>query len=127
MLLLYSINLQAENDTIPFTGEEYYTDTLVQIPIHYIRLANDKMIERNYLKKTIEVKDSINVLQQDYIYKQDSVINILKNNIVEANRINDKIQEQYKKERNKSIIYGSIAGGLTIGIITTIVSFVCIK
>lgn len=119
--------MQAENDTIFTTGEQILTDTLVEVPIRYIRLANDKMIERSYLKKIIIAKDSVNTLQQDYIYKQDSVIFLLKTNIVEINRINDDLQKQYQKERNKAIIYGSITGGLTIGIIATIVSCIYIR
>lgn len=119
--------MQAKNDTIFVTGEQISTDTIVEVPIRYIRLANDKMIERGYLKKVIVTKDSINTLQQDYIYKQDSVISLLKTNIVEINRINDDLQKQYQKERNKTIIYGSITAGLTVGIIATIVSCICIR
>lgn len=119
--------MQAENDTLAFTGEQQPTDTLVQIPISYIKLANEKMIERIYLKKTLVAKDSINTLQKEYIYKQDSVIALLKDNIVETNRINNKLQEQYQKERNKTIIWGSVAGGLTIGVIATVVSCSCVK
>lgn len=127
LLLSCFINLQAETDTIPSTGEEIHTDTIVQIPIRYIRAANDKMIERVYLKKTIVAKDSIIVLKDEYIANQDSVISMLADNVIKVNAINNDLQEKYRKERNKSIIYGSVAGGLLLGLTATIVSVVCIN
>ena len=58
VLLLNCLKIYAQD--IPSTGWENNADTAyVSIPIEYIRLANQKMIERNYLEEVNIVKDSI--------------------------------------------------------------------
>lgn len=126
MILLLSncfLNLQANNlYRVPFTGEQMIEDTCVTVPIRLIRSANDKMIERKYLLKITDVQDSIICLKTNYILQQDTIINDLKNRILETNRINTELQERYKKERTKKIIYGSIAGALLVATVTSIIS-----
>lgn len=121
LLLNCFISLQANDEhTFPSTGETLQTDTVATVPIRLIRIANDKMIERNYLEKVTIVQDSIICLNQDYINNQDSIINDLKNKIADTNRINADLQKAYEKERKKKVIYGSVAGGLTVGIAASI-------
>ena len=126
MILLLSncfLNLQANNlDSVHFTGEQIIEDTCVSVPIKYIRSANNKMIERKYLLKVVDAQDSIIQLNNEYVLQQDTIINDLKNRILETNRINGELQEQYKKERTKKIIYGSVAGAFLVATVTSIIS-----
>lgn len=126
MILLLSncfLNLQANNlDSVPITGEQIMEDTCVNVPIKLIRSANNKMIERKYLLKVVDAQDSIIHLNNEYVLQQDTIINDLKNRILETNRVNNELQEQYKKERTKKIIYGSIAGAFLIATVASIIS-----
>lgn len=126
MILLLSncfLNLQANDlDSVHFTGEQIMEDTCVSVPIRFIRSANNKMIERKYLLKVVDAQDSIIQLNNEYILQQDTIISDLKNRILETNRINNELQERYKKERTKKIIYGSIAGALLVATVTSIIS-----
>ena len=97
-------------------------DTCVTVPIRLIRSANNKMIERKYLLKVVDAQDSIIQLNNEYVLQQDTIINDLKNRIFETNRINDELQEQYKKERTKKIIYGSFAGAFLVATVVSIIS-----
>lgn len=129
-LLLFNcfLNLQAsEQDSVPFTGEQFVEDTCVSIPIRFIRSANDKMIERKYLLKVTEAQDSIIVLNKKYILQQDTIIDDLQNRILECNRINTDLQNSYKKERNKKIIYGSVAATLAVTTIASVVVIAVMK
>ena len=128
LLLNCFLNLQAsEQDSVPFTGEQFIEDTCVSVPIKFIRSANDKMIERKYLLKVTEAQDSIIVLNKKYILQQDTIIDDLQNRILECNRINTDLQNSYKKERNKKIIYGSIAATLAVTTITSVVLITVMK
>lgn len=129
-LLLFNcfLNLQAsEQDSVPFTGEQFVEDTCVNVPIRFIRSANDKMIERKYLLKVTEAQDSIIVLNKKYILQQDTIIDDLQNRILECNRINTDLQNSYKRERNKKIIYGSVAATLAVATITSVVVIAVMK
>ena len=129
-LLLFNcfLNLQAsEQDSVPFTGEQFVEDTCVNVPIKFIRSANDKMIERKYLLKVTEAQDSIIILNKKYILQQDTIIDDLQNRILECNRINTDLQNSYKRERNKKIIYGSVAATLAVTTITSVVIIAVMK
>lgn len=129
-LLLFNcfLNLQAsEQDSVPFTGEQFIEDTCVNVPIRFIRSANDKMIERKYLLKVTEAQDSIIVLNKKYILQQDTIIDDLQNRILECNRINTDLQNNYKRERNKKIIYGSVAATLAVTTIASVVLIAVMK
>lgn len=126
MILLLSncsLNLQANNlDSVPVTGKQIMEDTCVNVPIKFIRSANNKMIERKYLLKVVDAQDSIIHLNNEYVLQQDTIINDLKNRILETNRLNNELQEQYKKERTKKIIYGSVAGAFLVATVASIIS-----
>lgn len=126
MILLLSncfLNLQANSlDSIHFTREQIIEDTCVNVPIKLIRSANNKMIERKYLLKVVDTQDSIIQLNNEYILQQDTIINDLKNRILETNRINNELEERYKKERTKKIIYGSVAGAFLVATVASIIS-----
>ena len=80
MMLLNSFMSWCQSDTtsIISTGEFINSDTIVNIPINYIRKANTLMIERNYLLDITEEQDSIICLHKLYIYEQDSIIQFQK-------------------------------------------------
>ena len=123
LLLNCFLSLRANDlDSVPFTGKQIIEDTCVTVSIRLIRSANDKMIERKYLLKVVDAQDSIIQLNNEYVLQQDTIINDLKNRILETNRINDELQERYKKERTKKIIYGSIAGAFLVATVGSIIS-----
>lgn len=120
--------LQAnEFDSVPFTGDVKCTDSCIVVPISFIRNANDKLVEREYLLKVVETQDTIINLKEDYILYQDTIIQDLKNRIVEANKINENLQKQYKKERTKKIIYGTAAGACLVATLTSIITISVMK
>lgn len=130
ILLLFNcfLNLQANDTNIsPFTGKQEYKDTCICIPIDNIRSANDKMIERKYLIKINLAKDSIISLNNDYILQQDTIIQDLKDRIIKVNKINEDLQNQYKKEKTKKIIYGSVAGAVIVGAAASIITILVMK
>ena len=89
------------NDTIPLTGEEVQTDSVL-VPISAIRVANVKMIELKYEQEIN--KNLRNVIQTDSILISSISTNLSAcelNCISEVNKV--------KKQRN---IFGGISGGL---------------
>ena len=122
MMLLNSFMSWCQSDTISITstGENINSDTIVNIPITYIRKANILMIERNYLLDITEEQDSIISLHKLYISEQDSVINDFKQKIIKNNKINEDINKAYEKERKKTIIFGTTTGVLAAIVVTTI-------
>lgn len=122
MMLLNSFMSWCQSDTtnIISTGEFINSDTIVSIPISYIRKANVLMIERNYLLDIAAEQDSIICLHKVYINEQDSIIADFKNKIVQNNKINENISKQYERERRKTIIFGTSTGVLAAVVATTI-------
>lgn len=131
MILLLSncfLNLQAiDNNILPSIGEQIKEDTCVSVPIKYIRNANDKLIERKYLLKITSTQNSIIDLNKQYILQQDSIIADLKNRITKTNKINEDLEKQYKKERTKKIIYGSVAGAFAATTAIAVITAVLLK
>ena len=121
MMLLNSFMSWCQSDTtnIISTGENIDSDTIVSIPITYIRKANVLMIERNYLLDITEEQDSIICLHKLYIGEQDSIINDFQQKIIKNNKINEDINKAYEKERKKTIIFGTTTGVLAAIVVTT--------
>lgn len=123
MLLSSSKSLLAQsNTTNPSTGSELQSDTInVIIPLYYIKQANAKMIERNYLIDITKQKDSIIILKDEYIAEQKNIISDFQSRLDSANNINININKELETEthKNKIITYGAAAiiGGLIIGLI----------
>lgn len=122
MMLLNSFMSWCQSNTtsITSTGENINSDTIVNIPITYIRKANILMIERNYLLDITEEQDSIICLHKLYISEQDSIINDFQQRIIKNNKINEDINKAYEKERKKTIIFGTTTGVLAAIVATTI-------
>ena len=96
---------------IPSTGEIINSDTTnVTIPIKYIRLANQKLLERNYLIEVNELKDSIIIDYENYIKEQERINNELNTQIIEYNRINNEVNKSLQKQKKTSLVLGGVAG-----------------
>lgn len=97
VLLSYSTSWCQNKHTIPFTGVVEQGDTLIEVPISTIKIANSKMIELKYQKE-------INSNLKQVVVNDSIIISGLKNNLLyEQNAV-----KKYKKQRN-------IAGGAGIG------------
>ncbi len=123
MLLSGSWNwLGAMTNIIPSTGSETKTDTAnVVVSVFFVKRANAKMIERKYLIKNNNLKDSIIDMKDRYINEQQSIITDFQNRINECNKLNVSVKEDLEKQKKKNkIILGSGIGvivGVIIGLI----------
>lgn len=123
MLLSGSLNwLGAMTNIIPSTGSETKTDTAnVVVPVFFVKKANAKMIERKYLIRSNNLKDSIINMKDKYINEQQFVIVDFQNRVTECNKLNASIKEDLDKQKKKNkIILGSGIGvivGVVIGLI----------
>lgn len=122
VLLLNCLNSYAQD--ISSTGEKIKADTnLVSIPIEYIRLANQKLIERNYLEEVNNYKDSIIVDYKNYIKEQEMMCNDYKKQLMEYNKINEDLNKSLAKQKKTTLVFGSVAGAsIVIAILTSFVN-----
>lgn len=123
MLLSCSINLQAQtNNVSSLRGSDCKSDTtFVKVSIDAIKQANIKLIERQYLIKINNEKDSIICMYDSYtdsIYNNlhDLVIkyNVAVHDIQTLNDINEKQNRRIKKLQK-------VCFGLGAGIILLII------
>lgn len=120
MLLLNCLNSYAQkiNDDIPSTGNLIKSDTtFVSIDINYIRLANAKLLERQYLLKSIEYKDSIIIDYKNYIAEQEKINKDFQNKIIEANKLNEKLNKNIERKRKALIVTTSVAATAVLGLV----------
>lgn len=104
VLLSCSTSWCQNNTTIPFTGVLEEGDTLIEVPISTIKIANSKMIELKYEKK-------INANLKEVILNDSIIINGLQNNVLyEQNKA-----KEYKKQRN--IVGGAGVGAIILSIL----------
>lgn len=115
----YANNL---NDSIHSTGEVILSDTTVTISIDYIRLANAKMIERNYLLNIINEQDSIILMKDKYINEQTKIITDFQKRVSDANKINEAVRKDLEKQKRRTKIIGWSAGAAIIGVIVGIIA-----
>lgn len=103
VLLSYSTSWCQNKVTIPFTGVVEQGDTLIEVPISTIKIANSKMVELKYQKQ-------INAGLKEIVLNDSIIIKGLQNNIaVEQNK-----SKKYKKQRN-------IVGGTGIGLLILLI------
>lgn len=115
----YASNL---NDSIPSTGKIVLSDTTITISIDYIRLANAKMIERNYLLNITNEQDSIIFMKDKYINEQTKIITDFQKRVSDANKINEAVRKDLEKQKRKTKIIGWFAGAAIIGVIVGIIA-----
>ena len=120
VLLLISLNSYAQtNEHVDFpTGDLEKSDTIeVSVPIYFIKLANAKMIERNYLFQIVNEQDSIINLKDEYISEQHNIIINFQEKVNDVNQLNAAINKELEKQKTKTKILGYGAGVVTIGLI----------
>ncbi len=89
----------------------------VLVPMSYIRLANEKLIELKYIKKEIALKDSIIYLNNAKYDALDVEVAELQNKLDDANKINDNLNKSLSSYRNK---YKFSSGCAAVAVATTI-------
>ena len=125
LLVLNCLSSYSKNDSIcsPVEGIVFNDSCSVIVPIDYIRLANEKLIERNYLIKVIEQKDLNLIEYNNYVEKQSLMIKDYQKEIQKANEVNQKLQQKLKNQRTQVIVAGGVTAGVVVGAITTILIF----
>lgn len=110
-----------KQDNIP-TGSLIKSDTTkVIITIDEVRKANAKFIERLYLIQINHEKDSIILLKNNLIDRQQLVIIDFQNRLSKANDINKDIKKDLDKQKNKTKIYKGISiGAILVAILSLI-------
>lgn len=121
LLLITSINLYGQNNTIPLKG---FNDSLVVVDIATIKEATIKLIERGHLKEIVKQQDTIIINQKQIIsnYVSENLYLVNKNSdlvndIEKERKLNNKLNKNIK--RYKTSLY--ICGGITIGCIGTVI------
>ena len=112
---------QQTNDSVPSTGGVLKSDTAITINIDYIRLANAKMIERNYLIRITNEQDSIIVMKNKYINEQQKIITDFQKRVDSVNKLNETIKKDLEKHKNRNKIIGFSAGAAVLGLIIGII------
>lgn len=115
----YASNL---NDSVPSTGSQIKADTTIIIDINYIRIANAKMIERNYLIDITNQQDSIIDMKDKYINEQQKIIADFKKRVTDANKLNEVIKNDLDKQKRKNKIIGYTAGAAILGVVIGIIT-----
>lgn len=123
VLILSCLNnlLAQDKQCSPLRASEHKTDTTnVIIPISLIKQANVKMLERIYLIKINNEKDSIITLKDNYIKEQSIIIKDFQNKIYNINNYNKVIEQSLKKEKRKNKIIMGVGCSAIIGLIVGI-------
>ena len=124
MLLLICSKSYAQqtNDSVPSTGGVLKSDTAVIINIDYIRLANIKMIERNYLIYITNEQDSIINMKNKYINEQQKIIVDFQKRVTDANKLNEFVKKDLEKQKTKNKIIGYGSGAVILGLILGLIA-----
>lgn len=124
LLVLNCMSSYSKNDStcLPVEGIVFIDSCNVSVPIHYIRLTNEKLIERKYLIEISNEKDSVIDRYRLYCIEQRDIIENIQRDVQKANELNNKLQTKLNKERQKTIIISSVTGGVIVGSLITIVT-----
>lgn len=107
-----AITLRAEVDSL------VCSDTLVEVSIKDIRLANVKMIERKMYKEIIKQQDTIIAFKDSYILEQEKIIKDFQNRVIKYNELNEDISKNLERQKKITYVVGGVAGA---AVLTTIV------
>lgn len=110
MIVVLLSCLKSFAQDVPSTGEINDSTTYVSIPIEYIRLANQKMIERNYLEEVNQYKDSIITDYRNYIVEYERIHQDYTKRIEEYSRINNSLNKRLAKQKKATLVFGTVAG-----------------
>ena len=118
MLLLNSKNLLGQNDTIPVYNVK---DSLVTVPISYIKQANLKLVEGKHYKTVCEQQDKLILNLKELSSVKDEEITKLRvynyqleEDIRNYENLNCSLENSLYKSKTRNIIFGSIAVTSTI-------------
>lgn len=118
MLLLSSKSLLGQNDTIPINTVK---DSLVTIPISYIKQANIKLAEGKYYKELSQQQDNLifslkelNNAKTDEIDKLRVDMFKLEQDVTNYEQLNASLDAALYKSKRRNIIFGSVALTSTI-------------
>lgn len=110
MIVVLLSCLKSFAQDVPSTGKINDSTTYVSIPIEYIRLANQKMIERNYLEEVNQHKDSIITDYRNYIVEYERIHQDYTKRIEEYSRINNSLNKRLAKQKKATLVFGTVAG-----------------
>ena len=124
LLVLNCMSSYSKNDSIcsPVEKIVFIDSCNVAVPISYIRLTNEKLIERKYLIEISNEKDSVIDRYRLYCIEQRDIIENIQRDVQKANELNNKLQTKLNKEKQKTIIITSVTGGVIVGSLITIVA-----
>ena len=118
MLLLSSKSLLGQNDTIPINTVK---DSLVTIPISYIKQANLQLAEGKYYKELSQQQDNLifslkelNNAKTDEIDKFRVDMFKLEQDVSNYEQLNASLDNALYKSKRRNVIFGSIALTSTI-------------
>ena len=118
MILLVSSYLRGYAQIISSTGEIIRDDTTkVIVPIKYIRLANEKLIERNYLLEANAYKDSIIIDYKNYIKEQERINKEYINKVNDNKKLVNDLNKRLERQKKTSLILGGVAGASIITVV----------
>lgn len=120
VLLLSCLNSwsQTSKEVSSPTGK---VDSLVTVPISFIKDANAKLIERKYLIEVNAQKDSVINLNKEYRVEQERIIKDFQGRVFTLNQVNANLVKQVESEKKKSIIFKGVTAG---AIVVAILSFI---
>lgn len=121
VLLLSCLNVwsQTSSPISPSTGKQ--PDSLVTIPISFIREANAKLIEYNALKDINKEQETIIDLSNQLIKEQKTIISDFQSKVLSLNNANTSLNKQLKKERKVGNVFKSISIGTAIAAVLSFV------
>lgn len=124
VLLLSCLKSYAQhlNDSVSSTGGVLKSDTDITINIGYIRLANAKIIERNYLLRITDEQDSVIIMKDKYINEQQKVITDFQKRVDFVNKLNEAVKKDLEKQKIKNKIVGCGAGAAIVGLIIGLIA-----
>lgn len=123
-LISFSSWCQRINNDFPLRGINHSDTTeYAKVPVSYIKKANVKLLERKYLLKINNEKDSVIQYYTSYVNNQNIIITELNKNYIDVQNLNKTIQKDLDKQKNKT----KVLTYTTVGAITVIVLTILLK
>lgn len=123
-LISFSSWCQRINNDFPLRGINHNDTTeYAKVPVSYIKKANVKLLERKYLLKINNEKDSVIQYYTSYVNNQNIIITELNKNYIDVQNLNKTIQKDLDKQKSKT----KVLTYTTVGAITVIVLTILLK
>lgn len=122
MIVLLSSCLSCWSQTSrPISSSTGKQDSLVTVPISFIKDANAKLIERKHLIEVNARKDSVINLYKEYNTEQESIIKGFQVKVYDLGQANQLLHKQVEKQQKRNVIYKGVTAGT---IVVAILSFI---